>query len=293
MHRDSHTSPNDTQSGFTIVELTVVIFILGILSLLVYVGWGAWRQNVADVQVKNDLNNVTSFLENERRQSGTNEYPATIPVSFPGTEGVILSGGAINSGASYCVEGTAENYPSIIYYVSPESLKPSAGPCPPPEDPMNPTLAITDWTLDELETYCATSANAPSGYNVIDFGSGFGNANGTAGNDIIYRTGGFGNVYGNGGNDVLCVGNTTGSIYGGDGTDLILITSGTGTAYGEADNDTLVSTGSLGSLRGGDNDDTFYTQGGAGQVDGGAGYDRATTHDGSTHSNYVDIEEVF
>jgi len=91
-------------TGFTIIELVVVISVIGILASVAVLGYGNWRTSVSTAQIKSDLNGVVSVMESAR--TFNNAYPATIPSSFVPSNGTTVSGGSID-GKSYCIQATA------------------------------------------------------------------------------------------------------------------------------------------------------------------------------------------
>ncbi|HAC56024.1 TPA: type II secretion system protein GspG, partial [Candidatus Saccharibacteria bacterium] len=62
------------QSGFTIVELLIVIVIIGILATLVIVTFSGVQQRARDSERKTDINAIAGQLEAAYAKTGT--YPA-------------------------------------------------------------------------------------------------------------------------------------------------------------------------------------------------------------------------
>lgn len=102
--------PKYTLSGFTIVELAVVITVIGILAGITTIGYGNWRERSAKTEVKSDLLQVASSMENARNFN--NAYPSTIPSGFEASPDVTISIVSATSG-SYCINGTHVKYPAI------------------------------------------------------------------------------------------------------------------------------------------------------------------------------------
>lgn len=67
----------NSQKGFTLVELLIVIAIIGILSTLLVANFIGVRQRSKDSQRKADLRQMQSALELYRSDQGS--YPTTIP----------------------------------------------------------------------------------------------------------------------------------------------------------------------------------------------------------------------
>src|SRR5680860_848053 len=103
-------------TGFTIVELAVVIAIIGILSTIVGLSYKNWQTSIVTAQLKSDLNGVASAMENARTFG--NAYPSSIPATFEPSEGVTLSGGSIDEGETYCIDAISSRDESIRYYIN-------------------------------------------------------------------------------------------------------------------------------------------------------------------------------
>ncbi len=56
-------------SGFTIIELLVVVVIIGILASLSVFAFGAWRSRVAEAEIKNDLHGVYAAMQSAKNWS--------------------------------------------------------------------------------------------------------------------------------------------------------------------------------------------------------------------------------
>ena len=106
------------KSGFTVIELIVVIVVIGILAGISIVSYGAWRHSATAAKVKSDLNNVISAMENARTYN--NVYPSTLPSSVVASSGVVLTESATD-GSYYCVDGTSTDDSTITYYVASET----------------------------------------------------------------------------------------------------------------------------------------------------------------------------
>lgn len=71
-------------SGFTLVELILVIVVIGILAAITIVGFGSWRTRTAETEVKSDASNLQAGMEDARNRSNT--YPVfTVGTKFDGT----------------------------------------------------------------------------------------------------------------------------------------------------------------------------------------------------------------
>jgi prepilin-type N-terminal cleavage/methylation domain-containing protein len=64
-------------SGFTIVELLIVIVVIGILAAITIVAYNGVQNRAYDTSVQSDLRNIAKQLEVGRVDSPTNSYPVT------------------------------------------------------------------------------------------------------------------------------------------------------------------------------------------------------------------------
>jgi len=92
------------RDAFTIVELIVVIAVVGILATISVVSYGAWRSNVAESQLKNDLQAAASAMEVARNTD--NAFPSGIPPTVNPGDGVTLVIYS-STATSYCIDGVS------------------------------------------------------------------------------------------------------------------------------------------------------------------------------------------
>ena len=77
-------------SGFTIVELMVIISVLAVLAGIGWVGYGTWQRNAANSTVKSDVRHAASGLKTY--QNFKNDYPPNLAgTNFAATDNVGLT----------------------------------------------------------------------------------------------------------------------------------------------------------------------------------------------------------
>jgi len=113
------------QSGFTIVELVVVIAVIGILAGITIVGYGNWRQRATENTLKNDLNGASSAMDSSRNFGS--DYPATIPSTFSPSDNVSMT--VKSGGGVFCLEATSSEAPGVTYSVKSTIKTQVAKPC--------------------------------------------------------------------------------------------------------------------------------------------------------------------
>lgn len=120
---------NLSQIGFTIIELIVAISIIGLLMSISVVSYGGWRQNVTTTQLKNDLRNASTALENYKNFNDT--YPPSISTlsNFSASDEITVTGGS-SDGKTFCIEAVSDVTPTLQYYMSSTITSPEAGVCP-------------------------------------------------------------------------------------------------------------------------------------------------------------------
>jgi prepilin-type N-terminal cleavage/methylation domain-containing protein len=135
-------SSKKRQSGFTIVELLIVIVVIGILATLVIVTFTGIQQKARDSQRQTDINAVNSQLEAFYAQNG--HYPSLadlnsasfVSASLKGLdpESLVAPGGAANA----VTAGTTASATNVYYY---EATGCTA------TDPSSDTNACSGYTL--------------------------------------------------------------------------------------------------------------------------------------------------
>jgi prepilin-type N-terminal cleavage/methylation domain-containing protein len=99
----------EKQTGFTIVELLIVITVIAILAALIAIIYTGVQNNANDVAIKTDLRNIAGKLEEFRTSSGNSQYPTATQAELQGlikvSKSSYLSG--ISAGTmSYCRSDT-------------------------------------------------------------------------------------------------------------------------------------------------------------------------------------------
>lgn len=119
------------KSGFTIVELLIVIIVIGILASLILVAYSNVTNQAKNTTLQADLTQANKQLNIDKERGGGSTYPASLAAANSGN-GIVASSG--NTSAyftntaltTYCLN---ENNGSTTYYVSSTSQKPATGTC--------------------------------------------------------------------------------------------------------------------------------------------------------------------
>lgn len=114
-----------SRKGFTIVELVIVVAVIAILAAVAIVGYGNWRQQAVESQLKSDLQGAAAAME-DARNFGSG-YPNSIPSTFVASQGTTLSIGKV-SAASFCLEALYTQTGTVFYLE--KSGSPQSGNCP-------------------------------------------------------------------------------------------------------------------------------------------------------------------
>lgn len=119
-------------TGFTIVELILVIAILGVIVLITVFGFSSWRERTATTEVKNELQSAAIALKDQMNFS--NSYPATsaaFTTLYKPKADVTLTYSTPDSGASYCLKAQSNVVGTVVWYInSTTSQTPTINVCP-------------------------------------------------------------------------------------------------------------------------------------------------------------------
>ncbi|MCB9820071.1 prepilin-type N-terminal cleavage/methylation domain-containing protein [Candidatus Nomurabacteria bacterium] len=119
-------NPRGRRAGFTLVEVLVTLVVLAILSGVIIVGFGNWREDTAETEVSSSLSDVALAMKNH--QNFKNSFPSGLPNSFkqpPGAEVSYASG----DDNSYCINSVSRSISSVKMYVT-ETGEIKNGTCP-------------------------------------------------------------------------------------------------------------------------------------------------------------------
>ena len=115
------------KSGFTIVELLIVVVVIAILAAITIVAYNGIRQRADESSLKSELSQAVKKIESVKVLSGTETYPSSqtaagLPDSRIGALSYFYS--AIDN--SYCVQLIKG---SLTYYSNNDSRNPTEGSC--------------------------------------------------------------------------------------------------------------------------------------------------------------------
>lgn len=102
------------KSGFTVVELMVVVVIIAVLAAIVVVGYGKWQESIAKKAVQSDLRMAASAMENKKNFS--EGYPSSLPSTFKQGDSTNVSY-AWGNLRTYCLNAVSKRMSSIAYYI--------------------------------------------------------------------------------------------------------------------------------------------------------------------------------
>lgn len=115
------------QSGFTIVELLVVIVVIGILAAISIVAYNGVTANAEKVTVKSDLKNAHTQLELVKIETS----------SYPGSDSALKKSEGTSfvytlTADTYCLSASRTNKPAIVFHISSSNPTVTEGACPAP-----------------------------------------------------------------------------------------------------------------------------------------------------------------
>ncbi len=112
--------------GFTVVEMVVVIATLVIIAAITVVSYGSWETRMIETQLKNDLTQASSAMEDARTKDGT--YPGALPTGFATSDGVTVTV-VRATGDHFCLEAESANQPGNKWTAE-NDTDAKAGGCP-------------------------------------------------------------------------------------------------------------------------------------------------------------------
>lgn len=99
---------NKKQTGFTIVELLIVIVVIGILAAITIVAYNGIQQRARKASLTSDLKNTATKFEVSKADTGS--YPATMTSDMKASTGNILQATNTGNADTYCINGyTTDN----------------------------------------------------------------------------------------------------------------------------------------------------------------------------------------
>lgn len=145
------------QSGFTIVELLVVIVVIGILAAISIVSFNGVTAKAEEVVVKSDLKNASTQLEITKIETGS--YPAT-GADLKRSDGTEFT--YTFATGNYCLSATRTNKPAIIFHVSSSNQNITDGACPGPTPTVATCFAFSAGTITNYYDNESNSGSNPA-----------------------------------------------------------------------------------------------------------------------------------
>lgn len=161
------------KNGFTIVELTIVIIVIGILASITLISYSGISSRAVVVSLKSDLSNASSSLKTFKIDDISSSYPLTIDCSIPDSttnKCIKISSDSTHNYQpdvalkTFCLDITKND----ITYNLDQSNNILAGPCPSTNLDAGNILSYTEGSSEWYDlsgnSYDATLLNSPS-YN--------------------------------------------------------------------------------------------------------------------------------
>ena len=114
------------QSGFTIVELLIVIVVIAILAAITIVAYTGIQERATASALQSDVNAGFTTLEKAKIESGTETYPSSMPSTLTASGGNTYAYYPNAVTNTYCLQSSKG---SASYSVSSLSSTPVEGPC--------------------------------------------------------------------------------------------------------------------------------------------------------------------
>jgi prepilin-type N-terminal cleavage/methylation domain-containing protein len=118
MHSIFSPRRKSKESGFTLIEILVVILIIGILASIAVPVFLNQRKKSVEAGMKSDLKNAASAMEQEMTQNG-GKYPSSIPIyDKQSANNQIFLDSTKSSANSYCLQARNTSYAELKFSYS-------------------------------------------------------------------------------------------------------------------------------------------------------------------------------
>lgn len=109
---------NRRATGFTIVELLIVVVVIAVLAAIVIVSYNGIRQRSIETAIKTDLSGNLKKLETQKTLTGTDSYSSVISqfLNVSGSQSSVKY--KYGDKTSYCLEASSTSQPGTIYSLS-------------------------------------------------------------------------------------------------------------------------------------------------------------------------------
>jgi prepilin-type N-terminal cleavage/methylation domain-containing protein len=114
------------QTGFTIIEVLIVVIVIGILATIVVVAYNGIQNSSRESRVVNELTQIAKKLETTKSLATNVRYPDTLSAVGVGTTGVNLTYSVAALGKGYCLIAKDNG---VVYSITQASQAPVKGSC--------------------------------------------------------------------------------------------------------------------------------------------------------------------
>ncbi len=125
------TNQKQSMTGFTLVELLVVIVLIGILSTLSIVAYTGYQRRSVDTATRAAATEALNAIKIDHANANNDTYPISLADARYTTPKDMTAHYVTNADRTrFCIQIKSNNHTDIVYFVTTTMSRPQSGLCP-------------------------------------------------------------------------------------------------------------------------------------------------------------------